>query len=83
MRIILHSLYESIIFAINALRSNAMRAILTLMGVTIGIFSIISVFTAIDYLEKQINDSVKSLGDNVIYLQKWPCAALQALYIQS
>ncbi len=72
MRIILHSLYESIIFAINALRSNAMRAILTLMGVTIGIFSIISVFTAIDYLEKQINDSVKSLGDNVIYLQKWP-----------
>ena len=72
MRMILHSLYESIIFAITALRANVMRAILTLMGVTIGIFSIISVFTAIDFLESQINDSVKSLGDNVIYIQKWP-----------
>ncbi|MBP8791405.1 MAG: hypothetical protein KBH01_08235, partial [Breznakibacter sp.] len=61
MRMILHSLYESIIFAITALRANVMRAILTLMGVTIGIFSIISVFTAIDFLESQINDSVKSL----------------------
>ncbi len=72
MRIILHSLFESIVFAINALRSNVMRAILTLTGVTIGIFSIISVFTAIDYLESKINDSVKSLGDNVVYIQKWP-----------
>ena len=72
MRIILHSLFESIVFAINALRSNVMRAILTLTGVTIGIFSIISIFTAIDYLESKINDSVKSLGDNVVYIQKWP-----------
>lgn len=72
MRILLHTLYESIIFAINALRTNVTRAILTLMGVTIGIFSIISVFTAIDYLESQINESVKSLGNNVIYIQKWP-----------
>ncbi len=72
MRIIFHHLVESILFAIRALRANVIRAALTLTGVTIGIFSIISVFTAIDFLEEKINASVKSLGDNVIYIQKWP-----------
>lgn len=72
MRMLLHTLHESVLFAVKALRSNALRAMLTLLGVTIGIFSIISVFTAIDYLQKKISDSVKSLGDNVIYVQKWP-----------
>jgi putative ABC transport system permease protein len=72
MRIIIHHLTESIIFAVRALQANVLRAALTLTGVTIGIFSIISVFTAIDFLEDKINDSIKSLGDNVVYVQKWP-----------
>ncbi|MBS2213994.1 ABC transporter permease [Carboxylicivirga mesophila] len=63
---------ESFLFAINALRTNVLRTILTLSGVTIGIFSIISVFTLIDFLEKQVRDSIESLGDNVVYIQKWP-----------
>jgi putative ABC transport system permease protein len=63
---------ESFLFAINALRANVLRTILTLSGITIGIFSIISVFTLIDFLEKQVRDSIQSLGDNVIYVQKWP-----------
>nr|WP_321453919.1 ABC transporter permease [uncultured Carboxylicivirga sp.] len=65
---------ESFLFAINALRSNVLRTILTLSGVTIGIFSIISVFTLIDTLEKSVRESVESLGNNVIYIQKWPWA---------
>ncbi len=72
MRIIIHHLSESIMFAVRALRANVLRAALTLTGVTIGIFSIISVFTAIDFLESKINSSIKSLGDNSIYIQKWP-----------
>ncbi len=72
MIIIFKFFKESILFALNALTSNKLRTILTLSGVTIGIFSIISVFTLIDYLEKQIRDSVQSLGDNVVYVQKWP-----------
>jgi len=65
---------ESFLFALNALRSNVLRTILTLSGVTIGIFSIISVFTLIDTLENSVRESVESLGNNVIYIQKWPWA---------
>ena len=72
MIIVFKFLKESLLFAVNALRSNKLRTILTLSGVTIGIFSIISVFTLIDYLEKRIRDSIQSLGDNVVYVQKWP-----------
>jgi len=63
---------ESFYFALTALRVNKLRTILSLLGVTIGIFAIISVFTAVDSLEKKLRDSVASLGDNVIFVQKWP-----------
>lgn len=42
------------------------------MGITIGIFAIIAVFTAVDSLERKLRESVASLGDNVIFVQKWP-----------
>jgi putative ABC transport system permease protein len=45
---------------------------LTLLGITIGIFAIISVFTVVDALESGIRENVASLGDNVVYVQKWP-----------
>jgi len=45
---------------------------LSLLGITIGIFSIISVMTTIDSLERSIRDNVSSLGNNTIYIQKWP-----------
>jgi len=63
---------ESFLFAVNALRTNILRTILTLSGVTIGIFSIISVFTLIDFLEREVRNSIESLGNNVVYIQKWP-----------
>ena len=63
---------ESILFAIQALITNKLRSFLSLLGITIGIFAIISVFTMTDSLEKKLRDSVKSLGDDVIYIQKWP-----------
>jgi putative ABC transport system permease protein len=47
---------------------------LTLLGITIGIFSIISVFTVFDSLENKIKTSIDSLGDNVLFVQKWPWA---------
>ncbi|PLX03581.1 MAG: ABC transporter, partial [Marinilabiliales bacterium] len=42
------------------------------MGVTIGIFAIISVFTVLDSIERNIKDSIASLGDDVVYVKKWP-----------
>ncbi len=66
---------ESFGFAWKALRSNLLRTILSLLGVTIGIFSIIAVLTLVDSLEKNIKDSLNFLGTNVIYIDKWPFVA--------
>lgn len=68
----LRSIKESILFALDALRVNKLRTILSLLGVTIGIFLIISVFTFVDMMESKIRTSVEKLGDNVVYVQKWP-----------
>jgi len=63
---------ESVLFASKALVINKVRTILSLLGITIGIFSIISVFTVFDSLEKSIKDEINSLGSNVLFIQKWP-----------
>jgi putative ABC transport system permease protein len=65
-------LNESFSFAFHSVRTNKLRTFLSLLGVSIGIFAIISVFTVVDALEKNIRDSVESLGSNVIYIEKWP-----------
>lgn len=63
---------ESMQFAYHAISVNKLRTFLSLFGITIGIFAIISVFTILDSLEKNVRDSIQSLGDNVVYVQKWP-----------
>jgi len=63
---------ESFQFAWRALKANLMRTILSLLGVTVGIFAIIAVFTLVDSLEKNIKDSFDFLGTGVIYVEKWP-----------
>jgi len=65
---------ESYLFAFQAIIVNKLRTLLTLSGITIGIFSIISVFTVFDSLENKIKTSIDSLGDNVLFVQKWPWA---------
>jgi putative ABC transport system permease protein len=72
MFIFLKIFRESIRFAWHALITNKLRTLLSLLGISIGIFAIISVFTAIDALERNVSNSVSSLGENVVYVQKWP-----------
>lgn len=45
---------------------------LSLLGITIGIFSIISVFTVFDSIESTLRNSINTLGSNVLFVQKWP-----------
>lgn len=71
MRAWLNALFESISFAVHALLVNKLRAFLSLSGISIGIFSIILVYTVVDSLESNIRNSVESLGSNVVYVQKW------------
>ena len=65
---------ESYLFAIQAIVVNKVRTILSLLGITIGIFCVISVFTVFDSMEAAIRKSIASLGSNVLYIQKWPWA---------
>ncbi|HEX2968135.1 MAG TPA: ABC transporter permease [Bacteroidales bacterium] len=68
----LRLLKESFLFAVKSVLVNRLRTFLSLFGISIGIFSIISVFTVLDWMEKSIRDSISTLGDNVIYVQKMP-----------
>ena len=70
MLIYLRVLKESFAFAVNALRNNKLRTFLSLLGVTIGIFSIIGVLAAVDSLEKEIKGSLSSLDNSTIYLTR-------------
>ncbi|MGA3013803.1 MAG: ABC transporter permease [Bacteroidales bacterium] len=63
---------ESYLFAFQAIIVNRVRTILSLLGIAIGIFCIISVFTIFDSMEISIHKSIDSLGSNVLYIQKWP-----------
>lgn len=65
-------LRESFIFAFISLIANKLRTLLSLLGITIGIFAIILVYSIVDSLEKNIRDSVSQFGDQVVYVQKWP-----------
>lgn len=64
-------LKESFSFAMNALRNNKLRTLLSLLGVTIGIFSIIAVLAAVDSLDRKITKDLSSLDKNTIYLMKF------------
>ncbi|KQO34551.1 ABC transporter permease [Flavobacterium sp. Leaf82] len=71
MLLYLRLLKESFRFAINALRNNKLRTLLSLLGVTIGIFSIIAVLAAVDSLDRKISKDLSSLDKNTIYLMKY------------
>lgn len=62
---------ESFSFALNALRNNKLRTFLSLLGVTVGIFSIIAVLAAVDSLDKKIKDNLSGLDKNTIYVTKF------------
>ncbi len=72
MRSFLRIALSSFKMAVQELRVNKLRTFLSLLGVTIGIFCIVAVFTVLDSLEKNIKSSVSSLGEDVLYITKWP-----------
>jgi putative ABC transport system permease protein len=61
-------LKESLTFAINALRNNKLRTFLSLLGVTVGIFSIIAVLAAVDSLDRNIKEGLEGIDTNTIYV---------------
>src|SRR5690625_2554469 len=63
---------NSLLMALQELRNNKVRTFLSLLGVTIGIFCVVSVFTLTKSLEINVRQEMSSLGENVIFIQRWP-----------
>lgn len=68
-------LISSITNVTNELTKNKLRSFLSLFGVTIGVFCIISVLATVNSLEYNIRTEMKALGTNTIYVDKWEYSA--------
>ena len=74
MRQVLRILSEGAAQAWQQLMANKLRSFLSLLGITIGIFCIIGVKSAVNSLEDNIRGSLAKLGNDVIYLDKFSWA---------
>ncbi len=63
---------ESFSMALDALAANKIRSALTLLGILVGVFSIIVVMTAIRVMQDSVESSLSQLGANTFQVQKWP-----------
>lgn len=72
MKLFLRLILESLFFSFNAIIANPIRTFLSLLGVTIGIFTIIAVLSLVDSLEDSIQDSLDFLGTDNLRVEKWP-----------
>ena len=63
---------ESFWMAIDAIRQNKLRSILTLLGISIGVFSVIGVMTAIRTLESSVQSGLNVFATNTFVIQKYP-----------
>ncbi len=62
----------SVVQAFHELRANKLRTFLSLLGITIGIFCIIAVLTVLDSMKTNIRKEMSSLGNDVLYVGRWP-----------
>jgi putative ABC transport system permease protein len=68
------SLKESFVMALSAIRANKLRSALTLLGIVVGVFSIIAVMTAMGVLRNSIEQGMTQLGVNTFQIQKYPAS---------
>ncbi len=65
-------LKESFLIAVRAIRAQKMRALLTTLGIVIGILSVTAMATVVNGIEKGFERDMASLGTDVLYIEKWP-----------
>src|SRR5512144_1835605 len=63
---------ESFLMAINAITAHKLRSSLTLLGVLVGVFSIIVVMTAMRVLQSDIEEQISQLGTQTFMVNRWP-----------
>jgi putative ABC transport system permease protein len=69
---LLAELQESFYMAMSAVTAHKLRSALTLLGVLVGVFSIIAVMTAMRVMQGRIESDISSLGANTFMVNKWP-----------
>ncbi len=62
---------EYIRMALEALRANKLRSALTLLGMVIGVFSVIAAVTAVGVIERYFDDTFRGMGANTFYVSKY------------
>lgn len=72
MILILKVIRESLRQAMHSLIANKLRTFLSLVGITIGIFAIVAVRSAVDSLQANVMEGISELGSDVVYVEKWP-----------
>ncbi|MBC7553939.1 MAG: ABC transporter permease [Taibaiella sp.] len=77
MNSIVQIIGTSIVQALQELRVNKLRTLLSLLGITIGIFCIIAVLTALDSARGAIQKNVETLGSDVLYVGRWPWPGME------
>src|SRR6185503_12514374 len=68
---------ESFFMAMQALAAHKLRSALTLLGVMVGVFSIIMVMTAMRVLQSNIEAGMSELGANTFTVEKWPAISFE------
>lgn len=58
--------------AILAIKQNKLRSILTLLGISVGVFSVVGVMTAIKTLESSVESGLNVFATNTFVIQKYP-----------
>ena len=71
MRTTLNILKNSLRLTLQELMANKLRTALSLIGISFGIFCIIGVLATVNSLERNIQNEIKGLGTNTIYIDKW------------
>ena len=69
---ILISFWENILIAVRALVQNKMRAVLTTLGIIIGVLTVVSVASIIAGLNKGFSNQISALGSNTLFIHKYP-----------
>lgn len=71
MNTFLFELKESMMIALRAIRANKIRSILTMLGIIIGVTSVVVMTTAIKGIDNSFQNGISALGSDVLYIDKW------------
>ncbi|MDI6402198.1 ABC transporter permease [Balneolaceae bacterium ANBcel3] len=69
---LIRSIYEGVRLSFIAIWSNKMRSALTTFGIVIGIVMVTTMVTVIDGINRSFESSIQMIGQDVIFVQKWP-----------